>query len=195
MARCFFVFFVPRFCKHRWASSADHHDVQSHGREAKVANERSLREDYGFLSYVARSGSSATGDLRWLSQAPLRRWNTCWHHVHCARRGRDDFAQLVVREIREASSSQQRTLRLKACGARNHRRGDYQTRSRLDPQPLSGAAADRLVCWNAFRGNQLPFHSHYGGSSESTIQRRTPTFEKYRAFVEGYDRGRRITAS
>src|SRR5262245_14264222 len=53
VARSVSLFSLSRLRQHRWASRADHNDVQSHGREAALANERSLRQDHGFLPFAA----------------------------------------------------------------------------------------------------------------------------------------------
>src|SRR5947207_9107742 len=104
MARGVSLLPVSGLCERRWAGGADHHDVQSHGREAKVALERSLREDYGLLPYVARSRGAAAGHLCWLfeKEVPGRSSSrTDFHHSGCRC---DDFFELALREVRQAAA-------------------------------------------------------------------------------------------
>ena len=46
-----------------WTGSADHDDVQPHGRAAEMADGGSLREDHGLLSHVAWPRSTSISNL------------------------------------------------------------------------------------------------------------------------------------
>src|ERR1043166_5930522 len=104
MARGVSLLSFSRLRERRWAGGADHHDVQSHGREAKVAHERSLRKDYGVLSYVARSRGAATGDLCWLFKTKVSGWNCCRIDLHHSGRGGDDSFELALCELRNITA-------------------------------------------------------------------------------------------
>src|SRR5262245_33585935 len=58
------VFSISWLRQHRRSGGADHDDVQSHGRKAPMAVQRSLRQDHGFLPYASRTRGAAAGDLR-----------------------------------------------------------------------------------------------------------------------------------
>src|SRR5262249_26609313 len=95
---------LPWICECRWAGGADHHDVQSHGRAAWVAVERSLRQDHGILSCVTRTRSVAVGDLCGLFEAEVSRWHYRRPDLHHSRGRGDDFAELALCEVRETAT-------------------------------------------------------------------------------------------
>src|ERR1043166_1978080 len=57
VARSVSVFSFSRFREHWRSGRADHDDVQSHGREASLVIERSLRKNTGLLPHASRSGA------------------------------------------------------------------------------------------------------------------------------------------
>src|SRR5215471_11929245 len=122
VARSVSLFSLSRLRQHRRAGGANHDDVQSHGGEAALANERSLRENHGFLPFATGTRSTPTRDLRRLSETPIVGWHRRWAHIHRARCGGHDRAQLVICEIRSASAGNKRTVRAQARRARHHRR-------------------------------------------------------------------------
>src|SRR5262249_38330025 len=82
VARSVSLFSLSRLRQHRRASRADYNDVQSHGREAALANKRSLRQDHGFLPFAAGTRSTPARDLRRLSETPIVGWHRRRAHIH-----------------------------------------------------------------------------------------------------------------
>src|ERR1044071_4351269 len=81
MARGVPVLSFSRLRQCWWTGSADHDDVQPHGRAAEMADGRSLREDHGLpaRSYEAKEGHWRS-PMKWITRQRIQvnRTATCW---------------------------------------------------------------------------------------------------------------------